>query len=156
MPSLVVDASVAIKWFNPAEALADRANAIREDYVHGRVDLVVPAFWDYEMVNGMNKAVARGDLTAEEGRAAVQLILAVQARRVPLPSAGDSYELAQRYQRSVYDSWYVALAQQVGSEFWTADRKLYHALYQQLSFVRWLGDYQRAETASDKPHERLS
>jgi predicted nucleic acid-binding protein len=144
----VVDASVAIKWFNPAEALAERAHLIREDYVHGRIDLVVPLFWDYEMVNGMNKAVARGDLTAEEGRAAVRLILAVQARRVPLPPPGESYELAQRYQRSVYDSWYVALAQQAGGVFWTADRKLYNALQAQLPFVRWLGDYPSAEAAT--------
>jgi hypothetical protein len=40
VPSLVVDASVAIKWFNPAEDLADRANLIRDDYVHGRIALV--------------------------------------------------------------------------------------------------------------------
>jgi hypothetical protein len=39
VPSLVVDASVAIKWFNPAEDLADRANLIRDDYVHGRIAL---------------------------------------------------------------------------------------------------------------------
>jgi predicted nucleic acid-binding protein len=139
--SLVVDASVAIKWFNPTEALARRANLIRADYAEGRVALVVPAFWDYEMVSGINKAVARGDLTAEEGREAVRLIVAVEAQRVPLPSPSESYELAQRYQRSIYDSWYVALAQQIGSELWTADRKLYRAVYEQLPFVHWLGDY---------------
>ena len=48
--------------------------------------LVVPVFWDYEIANGINKAVGRGDLTTEEGREAVRLILAVQARRVPLLS----------------------------------------------------------------------
>jgi hypothetical protein len=33
------------------------------------------------MVSGMNKAVTRGHLTAEEGREAVRLILAVQIQR---------------------------------------------------------------------------
>jgi hypothetical protein len=33
------------------------------------------------MVSGMNKAVTRGNLTAEEGREAVRLILAVQIQR---------------------------------------------------------------------------
>jgi hypothetical protein len=33
------------------------------------------------MVSGMNKAVTRGNLTAEEGREAVRLILAVQMQR---------------------------------------------------------------------------
>jgi predicted nucleic acid-binding protein len=125
VPSLVVDASVAIKWFNPAEDLADRANLIRDDYVHGRIALVVLAFWDYEIVNGINKAVARRDLTGKEGRDAVRLMLAVRAQRVALPPPHESYELAQRYQRSVYDSWYLALAEETACEFWTADRKLY-------------------------------
>lgn len=145
MRSLVVDASVAIKWFNPAEALAESANLIREDYAEGRIALVVPVFWDYEMVSGIHKAVARGDLTPDEGREAVRLIVAVQAQRVPLPSPDESYELAQRYQRSIYDSWYVALAHQIGGELWTADRKLYNAVHETLPFVRWLRDYQRAE-----------
>ncbi|ETX02635.1 MAG: hypothetical protein ETSY1_02875 [Candidatus Entotheonella factor] len=148
MRSLVVDASVAIKWFNPAEALAEYANLIRADYAHGHIALVVPVFWDYEIANGLNKAVARGDLNSEQGREAVCLILAVQATRVPLPSPVESYELSQRFQRSVYDSWYVALAQQIDGEFWTADRKLYNALQGQLPFVRWLGDYQSAASVS--------
>ncbi|ETX04844.1 type II toxin-antitoxin system VapC family toxin [Candidatus Entotheonella palauensis] len=141
MRSLVVDASVAIKWLNPAEDLADRAHLIREDYVYSRITLVVPAFWDYEIVNGINKAVSRRDLTSAEGREAVRLLLAVQAQRVPLPSPGESYELAQHYQRSVYDSWYVALAEQFECEFWTADRRLYNTFNDQLAFVRWLADY---------------
>jgi predicted nucleic acid-binding protein len=57
---LVVDASVAIKWLNPFEALADCANTVRDDYEQGQVSLLVPAFWDYEVANGINKAVARG------------------------------------------------------------------------------------------------
>lgn len=142
--------AVAIKWFNPTEGLSDRAALIRDDYAHGRIALVVPAFWDYEIVNGINKAVARQDLTAEEGRDAVRLILVVRAQRVPLPSPNQSYELAQRYQRSVYDSWHLALAEQTGCEFWTADRKLYNAVHEQRTFVRWLADYQPTSPDSDE------
>lgn len=150
MSSLVIDASVAIKWFNPAEDLADRANLIRADYVHGRIALVVPAFWEYEIVNGINKAVARRDLAAEEGREAIRLLLAVRAQRRALPSPHESYEMAQRYQRSIYDSWYLALAEQAGCEFWTADRKLYNAVHEQWTFVRWLADYHTIPPASDR------
>ena len=65
MPKLVLDASVAIKWVNPHEPLADKAILIREDYERGYVSLVVPTFWDYEVANGVNKAVARGQLNTE-------------------------------------------------------------------------------------------
>jgi predicted nucleic acid-binding protein len=85
VPSLVVDASVAIKWLNPYEMLADKANALYADYAQGQFSLLVPAFWDYEVANGVNKAIARGDLTEQEGHDAIALLLAVRAPRAPLP-----------------------------------------------------------------------
>ena len=141
MRSLVVDASVAIKWLNPREVLADKARVLYADYEQGQFSLLVPAFWDYEVVNGINKAIARGDLTKQEGHEAIALLLAMQAQKVPLPSPQESYNLARKYQRSVYDSWYLSLAEETGCEFWTADRKLYNAVKDSLAFVRWLGDY---------------
>jgi predicted nucleic acid-binding protein len=141
VPSLVVDASVAIKWLNPSEALADKANALYADYAQGHCSLLVPAFWEYEVANGMNKAVARGDLTEQEGQAALALLFAVQVHKTSLPTPQQSYALARRYRRSVYDSWYLALAETAGCAFWTADAKLYNAVHAQLTFVQWLGDY---------------
>jgi predicted nucleic acid-binding protein len=146
--SLVVDASVAIKWLNPREVLADKARVLYADYEQGQFSLLVPAFWDYEVVNGINKAIARGDLTEQEGHEAIALLLAVQAQKVPLPSPQESYEMARRYRRSVYDSWYLSLAEETGCEFWTADRKLYNAVKDSAAFVRWLGDYGRQASTS--------
>ncbi len=74
MSKLVVDASVTIKWLSPYEALASKANVIRSDYEQGQVSLLVPAFWDYEVANGINKAVARRDLTEQKGRDAISLL----------------------------------------------------------------------------------
>ena len=142
MPRLVVDASVAIKWLNPYESLADKANLIRDDYEQGRVSLLVPSFWEYEVVNGINKAVARRHLSEEEGHEAVALLLALNAEKTALPSAQESYDFARKYQRSVYDSWYVHLAKEANCEFWTADQKLYNALKTTSPWVKWLADYQ--------------
>ncbi|HXH10989.1 MAG TPA: type II toxin-antitoxin system VapC family toxin [Alphaproteobacteria bacterium] len=141
MPRLVLDASIVVKWLNPYESLADKANLIRDGYEQGQVSLLVPAFWDYEVVNGINKAVARGDLSDEEGREAMALLLTVDAQREPLPSPQASYNLARKYQRSVYDSWYLDVAERAGCEFWTADQKLYNAMKDKVSFIRWLEDY---------------
>lgn len=142
MRKLVVDASVVIKWLNPHEPLADKANLIRSAYEQGAVSLLVPVFWEYEVLNGVNKAVAREQLTEDEGREAAALLLALQAEKTPLPSPQESYTLARRYQRSIYDSWYVHLAEKEGCEFWTADRKLYNALKDSAPWIRWLADYQ--------------
>jgi predicted nucleic acid-binding protein len=102
-----VDASVVIKWVNPYETLADQANLLRQGYERGEVSLLVPSFWDYEVINGINKAVSRGDLNEPEGHEAMALMLAVRAQKIPLPAPQQSYALARRYQRSVYDSWYL-------------------------------------------------
>lgn len=142
MRELVVDASIAVKWLNPHELLADKANLIRDDYERGMVSFIVPIFWEYEVANGLNKAVARGELSEEEGREAMALLLALPARKESLPSPQESYELARKYQRSVYDSWYVHLAKMNGCEFWTADRKLYNALKDAAPWICWLADYQ--------------
>lgn len=147
MHKLVVDASVVIKWLNPHEALADKANLIRYDYEQGQISLLVPAFWDYEVANGINKAVARGLFSEQEGHSAIALLLAVRAQKEPLPSPQESYELARRYQRSVYDSWYLYLAEKTGSELWTADRKLYNAVKDKVPFVKWLEDYEKRKMA---------
>lgn len=50
-------------------------------------------------------------------------------------------ELAHRYQRSYYDSAYLALAQQLGVWCFTGDKRLYNALSRQLDWLRWIGDY---------------
>ena len=142
MPKLVLDASVVIKWLNPNEPLAEKAIVSRDDYERGSISLIVPLFWGYEVVNGLNKAVARGHLTEEEGREAIALLLALQVEKVPLPSSRESYELARQYKRSVYDSWYLSLAEKTGCEFWTADQKLYNALKDTTPWVKWLADYQ--------------
>lgn len=142
MRRLVVDAGIVVKWLNPYETLADKANFIRDDYEQGRISLLVPAFRDDEVANGINKAVARGQLSEQEGRDAIALLLAVRAHKEPLPPPQEGYELARRHQRSVYDSWYPDLAERRGCECWTADQRLYNAVKAKVSFTRWLEDYE--------------
>jgi predicted nucleic acid-binding protein len=92
----------------------------------------------------VNKAVAWGDLMLQKGQEAVALLLAVQVHTTALPSPQENYELARKYQRSIYDSWYLAVAEANGRAFWTADAKLYNAVKEWLPFVRWLGEYRGA------------
>ena len=51
------------------------------------------------------------------------------------------YNIAQSYKRSIYDSIYIAIAQIMEAEFWTADKKLYNAVSNKLQFVKWIEDY---------------
>jgi hypothetical protein len=50
--------------------------------------------------------------------------------------------LSGQYQRSAYDSAYLALAQWQSVWFVTGDKRLFNAVGYVLSWVKWLGDYQ--------------
>lgn len=141
MPDAVVDASVSIKWANPLEEHADEANQMLDDFETGVLALLAPAFWEYELASGISKAIHRGDLTEDEGREALQKTLALGIPLHPNPGPQQAFELARRYQRSLYDSFYLDLAERESCDFWTADAKLYNAVKDTLPFVRWIADY---------------
>ena len=141
MDEAVVDASVSIKWIKPNEPDFEQANRLLTDYHNGHLVLFAPAFWEYELANGVNKAIAQGILSEEEGQEALEIWLGLGIILDPFPTALEAYAFSRRYKRSVYDSLYVSLAEQKGCDLWTGDRKLYNALNTQFSFVKWIGDY---------------
>ena len=50
-------------------------------------------------------------------------------------------EIANLLQRpAVYDSIYLALAEALGGELWTADRNFFRAASAEFSNARWLGE----------------
>ena len=49
---------------------------------------------------------------------------------------------------SVYDGLYVALADMLGGDLWTADRRLLQMLAGQAAYVRWLGDYEAGDAGA--------
>jgi predicted nucleic acid-binding protein len=61
--------------------------------------------------------------------------------------------LATRFNRpATYDAHYLALAEMMDCEFWTADERLFNAVRDELSWARWLGQLKRGndESASNQ------
>ena len=118
--TLVVDASVAIKWF-VEEDLADEAAALlhRSFSLHAP-DLIVP-----EVMNAAWKKFVRGAI----GRAQAEAI-ALSLPRSPLHLTASLFlhrralEIAIDLRHSVYDCLYLACAERVGGTVVTADRAL--------------------------------
>lgn len=138
---ITVDASIAVKWVNPSEQFGDIAGQILQDYEQGKLSFAVPEFFYYEVASGISKAVARGDITREEGLEALDGILDMEMEIYSLPDVKTVYSFSQTHRRSIYDCFYLALAQRLRVEFWTADKKLYDAVKGELQFVKWIGDY---------------
>lgn len=146
MKVIVIDASVALKWQLRDEADVDRADSILLDFAHGRVELIAPSLWLYEVTNGIRTAVVRGRLSADQGREAAKNFLHLGVHLHPFfPIAVHAYDLACRYGLAVYDSVYIALAKQYGAELYTADGPFYDKIKGSLGFVKWFTEYQRAE-----------
>ena len=54
-------------------------------------------------------------------------------------------ELASLLQQgAVYDAHYMALAESLDCELWTADRRFHHAVGASIDNVKWLGDFSEA------------
>jgi predicted nucleic acid-binding protein len=141
MLKLTIDASTAAKWQLADEADAEQARQMLYDYAAGRVAFMAPMIWHYEVANIMNKAVGTQRLTEEEGALAFAALQALGMEFIPLPSPAEAYRLTRLYRRSVYDSLYLAVAQQYQVDLWTGDRRLYQAVRERLPFVKWIGDY---------------
>lgn len=139
MTVVVADANVLFKWFFPREPLAVRAVELLERNAAGEIQVVVPDLFWPEFGNILWKAVRLGRCSHES---AVASISEMQTQKLAtFPSCElihEAFTIATRFQRSVYDSVYVALAVSLRTHLVTADERLANALASYLP-VKWLG-----------------
>ncbi|MCC6908599.1 MAG: type II toxin-antitoxin system VapC family toxin [Phycisphaerales bacterium] len=124
MSTLVVDASVAAKWFLP-EAGSREASAL----LHSAHRLIAPDLLWIEVAAVAWKAARRGGLSADEARQ-----IAADCATFPveifesLPLLPRAVAIAAAADRTVYDCVYVALAERERARMITADARLVNAL----------------------------
>lgn len=138
---LVVDACVVLKWQLDDEEHVASALALRDDLlITEEVELNAPTLLIYELINGIHSAARRARLAPSQAQEALDNLLACE---IGLHAPGPEHilALAQRFRVTAYDASYVALAEHLGAELWTADRPLYDAVAKRLSWVRWIADY---------------
>jgi predicted nucleic acid-binding protein len=139
MPStLVVDAGFALQLILPGPDQA-RLQAMVGDWRGSGVRLTAPALWLYEVTSAITKAVHLWVLTEAEGRLALRLLNGLEVSLIP-PDAAQAalaHEWTLRLRRTAaYDGFYLALAQTLGADLWTTDRRLRTAV--DLPWVRVL------------------
>jgi predicted nucleic acid-binding protein len=144
---VVVDASVAIKWFVP-EGLSTAARTVLAD----EYELLAPDLLRAELGNALWKRHRRRELDQRTARR-----LLSDFSRVPIEfHAAERWveaalELAIGHGVTVYDGLYLALAAGTGCRVVTADRRLYEACQGAAArhLVTWVG-----ETPSRNPSGR--
>ena len=144
MRMCVVDANVAAKWLLPAagEDLVDQANHLLRSHIQRELHLVAPDLIRAEIGNVLWKAVRNQRTTRTAAQRSLQYF---QDLALEIISADDlltpAFEIAATYDRSFYDSLYVALALHVGADLITADEAMVNAIGSRFP-VRWLGTFQ--------------
>lgn len=123
-----VDASLVARLLIPYDD-KDAIHDLWVSWMKERRLLVAPSLLAYEITNVLHRYTAYGELSPEEADKALEIVtkLGIElhdgielhrqalllARRLSLPAA--------------YDAHYLALAERLGAEFWTADQKLVQA-----------------------------
>ena len=140
MIGYVLDASVAAKWYLPrGENLVDESVRLLNDYTSDLTRLAVPDLFWPEMGSIFWKAVRNKRMSGQSADEALQSLSELQLPTFPShPLLRDAYRIATRFQCTVYDCIYVALAVASERPLVTADERLANALAAHFP-IRWLG-----------------
>lgn len=123
--SVVLDASVAIKWYVPESGwVAARA------LLDSRLLFVAPALFLAEVGNVLWKKVRRGEIDADNARFVRAQLCdgSVIDIRPMQPLTETALDIALQFGQTVYDSMYVSLAAAENTQMITADSRLHTAL----------------------------
>jgi predicted nucleic acid-binding protein len=135
---IVVDASVAFKWFDQSEESSDKALKILATH-RASSFIIVPDLLIYELTNGWSTKSA---LSVENVVINLQDLEEADLKYKPIDFklAKKAAEFSKKYQVSSYDATYAVLAEEKGYDLITADDKFANKV--KLSFVKKLSEYE--------------
>ena len=139
--SVVVDASLAVKWL-VEEDDSDIAHAALQVWVAQDITRIAPQLMPFEVANVLHRRVLRGDLNAGDSLRMMALLLesSLELHQPPEIHVRALQLASQLKQNAAYDAHYLALAESLGCELWTAHERFYRAASPSIDNVRWLGE----------------
>ncbi|NPV85721.1 MAG: type II toxin-antitoxin system VapC family toxin [Anaerolineae bacterium] len=140
---VVMDANLALALFLRMVYTA-QVYRLMDDLQEQQAEIFAPLLWEYECVSALRRAMMYHAVPAEDAAQFVFDLLALEVVR-----AAPSFELHQSAlrwaerlgQSKAYDAQYIALAEQLQADFWSADEKLVNALKAQgVGWAHWIGE----------------
>lgn len=122
---LIIDSSVALKWYLKTEEYRNQAQSLLGQYIEGELEFIMPELWLYEMVNAFRSNVKSKKITTKLAKRYINEVMDLNPILVNFSSImEESFNLANKLDISVYDASYIALAKKQKYPFYTADQKL--------------------------------
>ena len=143
MAQIVIDAnvSVALAVHLPYSDLAEQRFILWRE---AQDEILAPGLWKYEVVSALRKAAAANLISPGELMTALEELFRLGVREIE--ASIETHRLALSWaarlnQMVAYGSQYLALAEQIGAEFWTADKRLAESARKAgAHWVKWLGE----------------
>lgn len=122
---VVVDASVILKLVLPEDG-SEEVGRLWRQWAEQDTEIAAPFLLAYEVTSVLRNKVFRGELSPEAGEAAFVASRAQEvALRHPEGIEERAWGIAKTWNLPTsYDTAYLALAELLDCEFWTADRRL--------------------------------
>src|SRR3972149_2115920 len=120
--TLVIDASVIVKWFLDEED-SEKARVIRSNLEKEEISIIVPPLLFLEILNSLkyNKVKEQNIISANKILFGLDFDIKDLNEEIMLKTIENSV----KYNITIYDALYVTLAQIHGTFLITADKKLY-------------------------------
>ena len=119
---IVVDASVVAKWYL-IEEYSDNAIKLRNDYVRGLVQIIVPSLLEYEVLNALRySGVYNLDELKKIGSSLNKYGFITYDLENDIKDL--VIKLALKENITIYDASYIALALKFNTLLYTADQEL--------------------------------
>lgn len=133
----VVDASVVVDWVAPDADPDGPARRLLQRLARDEEPVLAPRLLLEEVSNALLTGCRRGRWDGGAADDAYALLLRLPVALIDDHSDRDrAWELSRRYdEHPIYDMLYVAVAERIGADLYTADERLHRRL-SRLAFVR--------------------
>lgn len=139
---VVLDSGILLATVQ-TEVHTTRATALIKHIQEQEIGIAAPVLMHYELAAVARKWVYRGIATKSQAdKALITLLKYAVDLHFDEALLRRSYELAALYNRpTAYDTQYLAVAERLSCDFWTADERLYNAVSGGLGGIRWIGNF---------------
>ncbi len=138
--SIIIDSSVALKWFFPEEKYRNEALTIKRGFTKKEIAITVPILFFYEVGNVLKSSVKSSRVDPNKAKRAYEKFTYAEFMIYSSKELfKNAFAKATMLDITFYDASYLVLAEYLKIPFYTADEKLLQKTKDE--YVRHLKEY---------------